>query len=154
MTHPVVEIIENNKEFKGFNVKVFRLTLKNRYLADHMQKHMVEPYFHFSCPVSALNKLQKLQNRAARIVTNSPYRSSAAPIIRQLGWQTVIDLVETETLKMVHRSLNHKAPNYLTGLFQRLSETRKVRNTSTDLFVPLIKTACGQNASHMEKSKF
>ena len=117
-----------------------------------MYRSMVEPYFRFCCPVwgvcgaTALNKLQKLQNRAARIVTNSPYRMSAPPIIKQLGWLTVNDLIETETLKMVYRSINHEAPDYLTGLFQRLSETsaRQLRNTSTDLNVPFLRTACGQ----------
>ena len=117
-----------------------------------MYRSMVEPYFRFCCPVwgvcgaTALNKLQKLQNRAARIVTNSPYRMSAPPIIRQLGWQTVKELIETETVKMVYRSVNHEVPEYLTGLFQRLSETcaRQLRNTSTDLYVPLLKIACGK----------
>ena len=117
-----------------------------------MYRSMVEPYFRFCCPVwgvygsTALNKLQKLQNRAARIVTNSPYRMSPPPIIRQLGWQTVKELIETETVKMIYRSIHHEAPEYLTGLFQRLSETcaRQLRNTSTDLYVPLLKTACGQ----------
>ena len=56
-----------------------------------MYRSMVEPYFRFCCPVwgvygtTALNKLQKLENRAARIVTNIPYKVSAPPIIRQLG---------------------------------------------------------------------
>ena len=113
---------------------------------------VVEPYFRFCCPVwdvcgtTALNKLQKLQNRADRIVTSSPYRISAPLVIRQLGSQTVKELIETETVKMVYRSINHEAPEYLTGLFQRLSETcaRQLRNTSTDLYVRLLKTACGQ----------
>ena len=98
------------------------------------------------CGTTALNKLQKLKNRAARIVANSPYRMSAPPIIKQLGWLTVNDLIETETPKMVYRSINHEAPEYLTGLFQRLTETsaRKLHNTSTDLYVPFLKTACGQ----------
>ena len=76
-----------------------------------------------AAPFGAFVALQKLQNRAARIVTNSPYRMSAPPIIRQLGWQTVKELIEIETVKMVYRSINHEAPEYLTGLFQRLSET-------------------------------
>ena len=113
---------------------------------------MVEPYlrsvapFRGVCGATALNKLQKLQNRAARIVTNSRYRMSAPPIIRQLGWQTVKGLIEIETVKMVYRSINNEALEHLTGLFQRLSETcaRQLRNTSTDLYVPLLKTACGQ----------
>ena len=120
-----------------------------------MYRSMAEPYFHFCCPVwgvcgtTALNKLQKLQNLAARIVKNSPYRMSAPPIIRQLGWQTVKELVKIETVKMVHRSINHEAPEYLTELlsgyliiwFQRSPETcaRQLRNTSTDLYVPLLK---------------
>ena len=117
-----------------------------------MYRNMAEPYFRFCCPVwgvcgtTALNKLQKLQNRAARIVTNSPYRMSAPPTIRQLGWQTVKELIETETVQIVYRSINHEAPECLTGLFHRLSETcaRQLRNTSTDLYVPFLKTACGQ----------
>ena len=81
-----------------------------------MYRSMVEPYFHFYCPVcgvcatTGLNKSQKLQNSAARIVTNSPYRMFAPPIIRQLGWQTVKELIETETVKMVYRSINQEAP--------------------------------------------
>ena len=51
-----------------------------------MYNSLVEPYFRYCCPVwgvcgiTALDKLQKLQNRAARIVTNSPYNASALPI--------------------------------------------------------------------------
>ena len=72
-----------------------------------MYKSLVEPYFRYCCPVwgvcgiTALDKLQKLQNRAARIVTNSPYNASAIPIMRKLGWQTVNNLIVEETLKMV-----------------------------------------------------
>ena len=117
-----------------------------------MYRSMVEPYFHLCCPVwgvcgtTALNKLQKLKNCAARIMTNSPYRMSAPPIIKQLGWLTVNDLLETETLKMVYRFINYEAPEYLTGLFQKLTESsaRQLRNTSTDLYVPFLKTACGK----------
>ena len=70
-----------------------------------MYRIMIEPYFRFCCPVwgvcgtTALNKLQKLQNRAARIVTNSSYRMSAPSIIRQLGWQTVKELIEQKQCK-------------------------------------------------------
>ena len=117
-----------------------------------MYKRMVEPYFGFCFPVwgvcgtISLAKPQKLQNRTARIVTNSPYRMYAKPINSQLGWKTAIDLIETEAMKMVYWSVDHGAPEYLTGLFQRLSETntRQLHNTSTDLHVPILKPACTQ----------
>ena len=70
-----------------------------------MYKSLVEPYFRYCCPVwgggvcgiTAIDKLQKLHNREARIVTNIPYNASALPIIRKLGWQTVNDLIVKET---------------------------------------------------------
>ena len=127
-----------------------------------MYRNMVEPYFCFCCPVwgvcgtTALAKLQKLQNRAARAVTNSSYRISAQPGISQLGWRTVNDLIETETMKMVYRSINHEAPEYLTGRLQRLSETstRQLRYNNTDLHVPFLKTVCGQKCFSNRGAKF
>ena len=97
-----------------------------------------------------------IDNRAVKIVTNSPYKMSAPPIIKQLGWLTVNDLIESETLKMVYRCINHEAPEYLSGLFQRLSETsaRQLRNTSTDLYVPFLRTACGQKCFSYRGAKF
>ena len=41
--------------------------------------------------------LQKLQNRAARIVTNSSYDSSASALIKTLNWPTVADMIKVET---------------------------------------------------------
>ena len=116
-----------------------------------MYKSLVEPYFLPSMGgirnrITALDKLQKLQNHAARVVTNSPYNASALPIIRKLGWQTVNDLIIKETLTMVYKCTNDEVSSYLAWLFDRLSETstRELRNTETDLRVPFLRTACGQ----------
>ena len=84
-----------------------------------MYRSMVELSFRFCCPIwavcstTALAKLQKLQNRAARIVTNSPFRMSAQPIISQLGWKTANDLIEMETMKMVYKSVKYEVPEYM-----------------------------------------
>ena len=117
-----------------------------------MYRSLIEPHFRSCCSVwgacstTALNKLQKLQNRAARIATNSPYDASSEPLLKQLGWQTVRELIETETARMVYRSINKEAPNYLTTLFERLSDNsvKQLRNTYTDLKLPLLKTSIGQ----------
>ena len=126
-----------------------------------MYKSLVEPYFRYCCPVwgvcgiTAKDKLQKLQNRAARIVANSPYNASAPPIIKQLGWPTVNDLIVSETLKMVYKCTNDEAPSYLACLFDRLSEscTRELRNTETDLCVPFLRTTCGQKCFSFRGAK-
>ena len=122
---------------------------------------LVEAYICHCCPVwgvcgiTALDKLQKLQNRAARIVTNSPYNASALPIIRKLGWQTVNDLIVKETLKLVYKCTNDKAPSYLACMFDRLSKTstREVRNTKTDIRVPFLQTTCGQKCFSFREAK-
>ena len=54
-------------------------------------KGIVEPNFDYCCSVwgscgtTKLNKVQKLQNRAARIVMKSPFDSSATSLIHDLG---------------------------------------------------------------------
>ena len=53
--------------------------------------------------------LQKLENRAARIVTDSSYDSSASALIQTLNWLT--DMIQVETACMVHRSINDLAPD-------------------------------------------
>ena len=56
------------------------------------------------------------------------------------------DLIETETLKTVYTSINQLAPEYLNSMFIKLSEfrNRQLRDSDTDLYVPLLKSACGQ----------
>ena len=55
-----------------------------------------------------------------------------------------MELIDIETAMMVYRSI--EAPNYLASLFERLSQNtvRELRNTKTDLKMPLLKTSSGQ----------
>ena len=118
-------------------------------------------YFRYSCPVwgvagiNAINRLQKLQSRAARIVINSAYNAAALPIIRKLGWPTIKELIESETLKMVCKVVNKQAPIYLTEMFARLSDAckRELRNIKTDLAVPRRKSAFGQKCFSYKRAK-
>ena len=68
-------------------------TLKTLYTG------IVEPHFRHCCSAwgcagsTELNQLQKLQNRAARIITNSSFDTPSRPLIDQLGWKTIEELV-------------------------------------------------------------
>ena len=90
--------------------------------------------------------MQKIQNKVARIVTSSPYDASAAPIVQNLGWPTVSDLVRKETARLAYKSLNSLATNYLRKLFAKCSDEREwfLRSSETDLKIPLLKTTSGQ----------
>ena len=53
--------------------------------------------------------LQKLQNRAARIVTNSSYDAPAAILIKELKWPTVHDMIKQETTTIVFKSMSNQS---------------------------------------------
>ena len=127
---------------------VLEETLRNMYLS------IVESHLSYCCSVwgccgnTKMNTLQKLQNRAARIVTGSPFDSSAAPLLQKLGWLSVDMLVHRETSTMVYKSLNGRALDNLCQIFSRLSDVhnRLLRNTKCNLVIPRMRTAYGQNS--------
>ena len=84
-----------------------------------------------------INRLQKLQNRAARIVTNSSFDTPSNQLIEKLGWKTINELIDIESKTIVFITLNELAPPYLCSLFTTNSQsTYRLRNTSTDLRLP------------------
>ena len=115
---------------------------------------IVEPHFRYCCSVwgscgeSSRLTLQKLQNRAARIVTNSSYDAPADALIQQLKWPNIAEIIKRETATIVYKSLNGLAPTYLSNIFSKNSSRRsvKLRNSETDLCIPLYKTSNGQKS--------
>ena len=113
---------------------------------------IVETHFRYCCSAWGcygtidINQLQKLQNRAARIVTNSSYDAPSRPLIESLGWKTICELIDQDSRSMVYKSINGLAPQYMGNLFIRNStcNSRSLRNTATDLRLPKKTSANGQ----------
>ena len=120
----------------------------------NLYRSITEPHFSYCCSIwgsygaSKLDMLRKLQNKVARIVTNSPFDASAAPLLQRLSWTLVQKLINNETGSMVYKSLNSLAPQYLSDLFVRLSgvHPREVRNSKTDLAILMSRTGNGQKS--------
>ena len=80
-------------------------TLKTLYTS------IVEPHSRYCCSVwgccgiTQINQLQKLQNRTARIITNSSFDTPSRPLIKQLGWKTIAQLIDIESKTKVFKSL-------------------------------------------------
>ena len=92
---------------KALRSKISRSLGFLKYAKKLLPKHMsqiyrgiVEPHFRYCCSVWGncgdyrLSMLQKLQNRAARIVTNSNYDAPAVNLIEELKWPTVRDMIK------------------------------------------------------------
>ena len=88
---------------------------------------IVEPHFCYCCSLwgcsgsNALLQLQKLQNRAARILANSAFDAPSSPSIRSLEWITIADLISFESKLLVFKSLNNQASQYICSVFERNS---------------------------------
>ena len=126
-----------------------------------MYRGIVEPHYRYCCSVwgncgdSRLSMLQKLQNRVARIVTNSSYDAPAANLIKELKWPTVHEMIKQETATIVFKSISGLVPIYLSTLFKRHS-TRDIvnlRNCETDLTALRVKTSNGQKAFSFRGAK-
>ena len=59
------------------------------------------------------NHLQKLQNQAVRIITNSLFDADARPLLNILGLKPLQELINTEINIMVYKALNGVATEYL-----------------------------------------
>ena len=70
------------------------------------------------------DRLQKLQNRAARVLTFSRYDADANRLFRQLNWQDVSAQLQMLKALMVYKSLNDLVPGYLSSKFVKRYETR------------------------------
>ena len=129
-----------------------------------MYKSLAEPYFRYCYPVwgnagvSIIGKLQTLlpwesgtqgktlQNRAAKLITNSPFGASPLSVIRALGWSTVREIIDLDSARIVYKSLNGDAPSYMSDVLTKVnvSTTRSLRNSDYDLRVPFLRTTTGQ----------
>ena len=60
---------------------------------------------------------------------------------------------DMRTAQMVYRSISNEAPNYLSSLFERLSQNtiRELRNTKTDLKLFLLENPLVRNTSLIEE---
>ena len=66
-----------------------------------------------NCGKNLRDKLQPLQNRAARVLTNSNYDADASILLNQLGWQKLETQRQIQKAVMVYKSLNCLAPDYM-----------------------------------------
>ena len=67
-----------------------------------------------NCAKTLSDKLQKLQNRAVRVLTHSSYDTDANQLLTELGWDNLETRRQKLKAEMVDKSLNGLTPNYLS----------------------------------------
>ena len=89
-----------------------------------------------------LQRLQRVQNRAARIVTNSRGTVSSGPLLRELHWLPVPNRIDYKIARLTFKALTNCQPPYLNSLLIPYQPTRSLRSSSSHLLtVPHVTTA-------------
>ena len=92
--------------------------------------------------VKLADKLQKLQNRAARILTFSSYDVNADVVLASIDWKKLETQRKIQKALMVHKSLYGLAPDYLRSMFVNRSivANYSLRDTEGKLAIPKPRT--------------
>ena len=109
---------------------------------------LVQPRFDYcsivwgNCGKTLSERLQKLQNRAAQILTSSSYDADARYLLQQLGWKDLITQRQIQVASMVFKALNDLAPDHLSSMFTERSTSGYVLRDSTNKLIkcPLPRT--------------
>ncbi len=89
-------------------------------------------------PGCHLNKLQALQNSAARVVTFTRKFDHISPVLYDLHWLPVKERIKFKILLLTYQALNNQAPAYITQMLS-FKDTRPTRYMqSVPLYVPKV----------------
>ena len=80
-----------------------------------------------------LDKLQRVQNVAARVVVKASRYDHITPILKTLHWLPIRYRTEYKLLLLTFKAPHHLAPSYLTDLLQLYHPTRTLRSSSDAL---------------------
>ncbi|XP_029929809.1 LOW QUALITY PROTEIN: uncharacterized protein LOC115374818 [Myripristis murdjan] len=85
-----------------------------------------------------LNKLQYIQNSAARLFTHTRSRDHITPVLQQLHWLPIPQRIHFKILLLTYKALHNQAPCYLTNMLHHHTPSRSLR--SSDLLSPPLRT--------------
>ena len=96
---------------------------------------LIMPHFDYCSPVwdclsgYLSDKLQKLQNRAARVITKSPFDTSSNHLLSTLSWERLSLRRKKQKALMMYKTMNDLAPEYLQSLFSQRHSVYNLRNS-------------------------
>ena len=95
-----------------------------------------------SCSKSLSQKLQKLQNRAALVITFSNYDRSTDELLRMVNWVKLYRQPLVNKSILMYKIVNNMVPNYLSSYFVFPSNTLtyNLRDSDCTLAIPQPRT--------------
>ena len=96
-----------------------------------------------TCGKTLKDKLQRVQSRAARVITGTNYDTRSVDILAKLEWKTLQARRKQMKSILIYKILNEQSAPYLRNSFIKTSDCDKryqLRNSETDLALPRPRT--------------
>ena len=81
-------------------------------------------------PSYQIERLQRIQNSAARLVTLTSIKEHITPLLRDLHWLTIQNRITFKILLITSKALNGLAPSYISDLIQLCKNKRNLRSNN------------------------
>jgi hypothetical protein len=143
---------------RSLNFQIRNLCRIRRYLDSNTCHNAVRSLIlsrldYCSCLLNATSKknisrLQRIQNRCARLVLKKPRRTHAAPLLKKLHWLPVDKRIQFRTLVHTFKSLHNLSPHYISCLLSIRDTPAHFLRSSTNncLHIPKTRTLSGDRA--------
>ena len=90
-------------------------------------------------PKQELNRLQLIQNAAARLITNTKKRAHIKPILRSLHWLPIKYRIKFKVLLLVFKSFHGNAPVYIQDMLPPYIPPRHLRSAGSNRLITQMK---------------
>lgn len=95
----------------------------------------------YGLPQSLLDKLQRLQNSAARLISRTRKFDHITPVLVDLHWLPVTFRLQYKVLLYTYKSIQGTLPSYICELVEKRQPGRQLRSASKQLLaVPKVRT--------------
>ena len=97
-------------------------------------------------PQSQLNRLQKVQNSAARMLTGTQRRSHITPVLKGLHWLPVAQRIIFKSLVLIYKTLRNMQSPYLSRFLPIYNPLVPLRSQGNGPLIEMIRTSlktCG-----------
>ena len=87
----------------------------------------------YGLPKRLIQRLQRIQNTAARLVTRTNRDDHITPVLKGLHWLPVQERIMFKILLLTYKTIHGTAPSYLSELVSSYTPSRSLRSSSTNL---------------------
>ena len=94
-----------------------------------------------------LNKLQRIQNSLARVITNTSKYQHITPTLKKLHWLPIKQRIDYKTCLLTYKTLTNQQPTYLYNSLSFPSHYVSTRSSdSLVLSIPYVRSSLGKRA--------